>query len=72
MANKIEINSELCKSCGYCVKACPRNLIKIGEKLNTKGFQYAVFCDEQGNCTACTFCAMNCPEIAIEVYKEES
>jgi len=65
---KIEVFKESCKSCGYCVKYCPGNVIKIGTDVNQKGYQYLV-ADKMENCIGCKICASICPDAAIEVYK---
>jgi 2-oxoglutarate ferredoxin oxidoreductase subunit delta len=69
---KIFIDIEVCKGCLYCVEACPNDLIAAADRLNTKGYYPALFnpCDDNG-CTACTLCAISCPEAAIEVYRDE-
>jgi 2-oxoglutarate ferredoxin oxidoreductase subunit delta len=65
----IRINDELCKSCKLCVGACPRELIEMEpELLNSKGFHPASpKKDSTDKCTGCTFCAIICPHLAIEV-----
>ena len=65
---KIVIDSELCKSCGYCVLYCPKKIIEIGSEYNKGGYKFAGQTDE-GQCTACAMCAMMCPDTAINVYK---
>lgn len=65
---KIVVDKELCKSCNFCVIACPQKILKIGEELNGKGYKVAEQFDEE-KCTACKLCAIACPESAIEVYK---
>lgn len=65
----IIIDGERCKSCGLCVKACPRQLIIISDKLNSKGYRPALFVDTDGKCIGCAFCAISCPDVAIEVYR---
>ena len=67
---KVEINFELCKGCGLCIKACPKKQLEQSPKLNTKGFHPAQFKDE-GKCIACALCFYACPEpAAIAVYKK--
>ncbi len=34
---KIDVNPELCKSCGFCIAACPQKIIRVGEVVNAKG-----------------------------------
>lgn len=65
---EIKVIAERCKSCGYCIKFCPKNVIALGDKVNSKGYEYiqAVNMDA---CTGCCACARMCPDGAIEVYK---
>ena len=39
---KLVINPNFCKSCGYCVKFCPRKILKIGEEINANGYPYVM------------------------------
>lgn len=66
---KIVISRELCKECGLCIHFCPKNVIVQSGKLNAAGYQSAEFKDN-GDCTGCAICAIVCPEVAIEVYRE--
>lgn len=65
---KVEIRAESCKSCLYCVKFCPKNVLEVGEEVNSKGYQYIVAA-RPDDCIGCAICAIMCPEAAIEVYK---
>ena len=42
---KVVIDSEICKSCGLCVNACPLKLLHLSETRNSKGGRSA----EQGD-----------------------
>jgi len=42
----------------------------IGEIANNKGY-YVVEMKDQSKCIACAFCALICPDLALEVYREE-
>ncbi len=66
---KVTIDFELCKGCGLCVDACPRDIIVIGNKSNGKGYFTAVYQDGDGKCIGCALCAEICPDVAIEVFK---
>lgn len=67
----ITINAERCKGCGVCVCVCKRELIEVGEEMNSIGYRAAVMTDNDGQCKACRLCAEVCPDACIEVYKEE-
>lgn len=68
MAAKIVINAERCKGCGLCVLACARQNLVIGKRANKLGY-FPVECT--GVCAGCTNCAVVCPDVAIEIYREE-
>lgn len=66
----IKIERDRCKGCYFCVKFCPRDLIKKSEVHNKLGYFPAEFQqEEEDRCTGCKTCAMMCPDTAIEVYK---
>ena len=65
---KEKILEEYCKSCGLCTDACPKKILEIGKKTNSKGY-FTVHCIDQDKCIGCTLCATVCPDVAIEVYK---
>ncbi|MBI5779266.1 MAG: 4Fe-4S dicluster domain-containing protein [Planctomycetes bacterium] len=70
-ARKIEVsvNKSLCKSCGYCIGACPKKILELAADLNESGF-HPVHCIKKEECTGCALCYQICPEIAIEVIRE--
>ncbi len=65
----IKINKELCKECHLCVSVCKNGQIVASKEYNTMGYRPVVF-KETGECTGCALCAIICPEVAIEVYRE--
>ena len=67
---RIEVLEEKCKSCGLCVDACPNKVLKIPDRINSKGYRPAE--QYKDGCVACKMCAMMCPDVAIEVYRIES
>lgn len=68
--NKLVIDTAKCKACGLCVRACPRNVLALGGRINANGYKYVVVVDE-ANCISCACCAINCPDMIIAVYKED-
>jgi 2-oxoglutarate ferredoxin oxidoreductase subunit delta len=64
----IKIIAERCKSCGYCVKFCPKKVLEVGKNVNSKGYEYIEPVNQEA-CIACCMCARICPDGAIEVYK---
>jgi 2-oxoglutarate ferredoxin oxidoreductase subunit delta len=74
---RITIDKELCKGCGLCVEVCRRDQIEISDQLNKKGYYPARFKDAEtgaesdGKCNGCALCGLICPDVAIEVYREE-
>jgi 2-oxoglutarate ferredoxin oxidoreductase subunit delta len=65
----IVISRELCKECGLCIHFCPKKVIAQSARLNAAGYQSAEFRDN-GECMGCAVCALVCPEVAIEVWRE--
>ncbi|GHU67894.1 ferredoxin [Clostridia bacterium] len=64
----LEFNVEACKSCGFCVKVCPKQVLSIGEHINKKGYRYAQS-DNPEECIGCKMCAAMCPDAVIEIWK---
>ena len=64
----IEINSEACKSCQYCVISCPKKILVVGEEVNSFGYPYVISAEPE-KCIGCAMCAQICPEAAIEVWR---
>lgn len=36
---RVEIVKERCKSCGYCIKFCPKGVLAVGKEVNSKGYE---------------------------------
>ena len=66
---KVEILSENCKSCLFCIGVCPKKVLDITKAVNSKGYRYVVALKPE-ECTGCALCATMCPDAAIEVYRE--
>ena len=65
---KVEILSDYCKGCGFCVKSCPQKVFALGDKANKIGYRYVVQ-DKPEACVGCKICTIVCPDSALEVYK---
>ena len=65
---RVEIIAERCKSCGYCVKFCPKHILAIGTTVNSKGYEIAE-CVEPEKCNGCAIGGRMCPDGALDVYK---
>lgn len=67
---RIFIIEERCKGCTFCVAFCPKNILAMSERFNSKGYHVPeVLLD--GVCTDCKLCQLLCPEFAIYVVKVE-
>lgn len=64
----ILVEIDKCKGCELCIAACPQKTIELSDKLNAKGYHFAV--TTQNNCTGCTNCALVCPEGIIKVFRK--
>ena len=65
---KIIIDTKKCKVCKLCIQYCPQRSIILSDKLNKQGTKTAIF-KKGSKCTGCGFCAIMCPDAAIEVYR---
>ena len=66
---KVTINELVCKGCGLCVRACPKNVLALSRtKLNAKGYPAEVVAPEA--CIGCASCARTCPDVAIRIEKD--
>lgn len=66
----IVIDEKKCKSCYFCVEACPKKLIRVGKNVGKTGNCTVEFDDKNGECIGCKSCAVSCPDLAItEVYR---
>ena len=63
-----EIRVIECKACGRCVVACPKQVLKLSDKLNERGYHYVEYAGE--GCIGCGSCFYMCPEPhAIRIHK---
>ena len=67
---KIKIKENLCKGCGFCVEVCPKEIFKESNNLSKKGYKIPEI-QNQNSCINCKKCELICPEMAIDIEKEE-
>ena len=63
---KVEVDSALCKACGYCVALCRQKALAAGGRLNAQGYFYIEPVDD-ARCVGCLVCVSVCPDFAIRV-----
>lgn len=62
---KLCLNTERCKSCGFCIFTCPVNALKLSGNLNGDGYDYVEHDEE--TCTTCGLCYTVCPDNVFEI-----
>lgn len=70
MSKELIINEQRCKSCGFCVKACPKDALSFGSRLNSGGYKYVNVDVEK--CIACGMCYTVCPDYVFSIVEKES
>lgn len=61
---RVTVIKERCKGCQLCVTYCPRNVLRMSQTFNPKGYYYPEAKGED-NCVNCHFCEVLCPDFAI-------
>lgn len=64
----VKFDSDVCKGCGLCVTACPKQIVRLSAEINAKGYHPAE-CADMDKCIGCAFCARICPDSVIRVEK---
>lgn len=65
---KVTFNEDKCKGCGLCVTACPKKIVSLSNRMNSKGYHPAEVVNQEA-CIGCTSCAMMCPDVVITVER---
>ena len=66
----IVVAQERCKGCEVCISACPCDVLALSDKVNGKGYHYAMMA-QPDKCTGCASCAIICPDSCIVVYRQK-
>ncbi len=69
MTIRIHIDTQVCKGCGLCIFYCPKEVLRLSDNRNQKGYTTAEVYDV-ADCTACKQCEISCPDVAIYVEKD--
>jgi len=64
----IVVDIEKCKGCELCVVACPSEVLKLAQEVNSKGYHYSHMANPEA-CVGCMNCALVCPDSVITVYR---
>ncbi len=67
---RVLLLAERCKGCRFCVEFCPRQVLAMSERFNSKGYHIPTIIAEH-QCTDCKMCELLCPEFAIYVVRVE-
>ena len=65
----IYLDEKMCKGCGLCIYYCPKDVLRMSDRRNEKGYNVAEVYNLE-NCNACKMCEINCPDFVIYVEKE--
>ena len=63
--SEVVVSESRCKSCGFCVKNCPKGAISLAHSFNSAGYKYAVVDSEK--CIVCGICYTVCPGGVFEI-----
>ena len=67
----VYIIKDRCKGCGLCVTVCPKNVLEISDKINTKGY-FPAYQARPEDCIFCAICCTICPDVAITISEIEA
>lgn len=62
----ISIRKDSCKGCKLCISFCPKGVLIISKKINSRGVRYPTY-EDDSNCSRCGICYLMCPDVAIEI-----
>jgi len=59
---RVEVRTEACTGCGFCVRACPAHSLEVADRK-------ARMLQEEPLCMSCGDCVALCPEGAIRLVE---
>ncbi|MBI5118811.1 FAD-dependent oxidoreductase [Candidatus Poribacteria bacterium] len=67
---EIEVHSEGCKECGYCIEVCGLDVFEVAEKFNKRGYR-PILAKHRERCVGCLLCFFACPDFSIDVAEKK-
>lgn len=64
---RVDVAREFCKGCGLCVAVCPKKVLRIADRVNSRGYRPTEQATD--DCVACGLCTMTCPDAVLTVYR---
>lgn len=64
MTPEYRIDEQRCKGCALCVAVCPKKVLEMSVRVNTKGY-FPVSCAHPERCVHCALCCTMCPDVAL-------
>lgn len=65
----ILIDSKWCKGCALCVRACPKDVLAMGDQRSRGGYLMP-YAKNPEACIGCKACERTCPDVCINVSKD--
>jgi NAD-dependent dihydropyrimidine dehydrogenase PreA subunit len=65
----VEVNSLLCKDCGYCKEVCTLGVFQKSDTFNPSGYHPMTARTE--GCIGCLNCLYICPDFAIQIKEND-
>ena len=62
---KLELRQERCKSCEFCINACPKKALKMGDVMNKSGYNFVEV--DHSKCIQCGICYTVCPDGVFQI-----
>jgi NADPH-dependent glutamate synthase beta subunit-like oxidoreductase len=66
---EVQVDSEACKECGYCVEVCGLDVFESAGEFNKRGYK-PILAARKDKCIGCMLCFYACPDFSIEVSEK--
>jgi NAD-dependent dihydropyrimidine dehydrogenase PreA subunit len=63
---EVEVNSAICKGCGYCSQVCSLGVFDRSDRFNPIGYQPLVAAQPE-RCMGCLRCLYICPDFCVTI-----